>query len=51
VDAVAIVHRAAPAASAYAREEAVTEAHTFLAGRPYLSASEADRTLATHRRW
>ena len=39
VDAVAIVHRAAPAASAYAREEAVAEARTFLAGRPYLSAA------------
>ena len=51
VDAVPISHRAAPAAAAYAREQAVAEARAFLAQRPYLSAREADRTLATHRRW
>jgi GT2 family glycosyltransferase len=51
VDAVSIRHRAAPAAAAYARQEAVAEARTFLAGRPYLSAREADRTLTTHRGW
>jgi len=51
VDAVPIAHLAAPAAAAYARAEAVAEAREFLAGRPYLSADEADRTLTTHRRW
>jgi len=51
VDAVAIRHLAAPAAAGYRREEAVAEARSFLAGRPYLSAIEADRTLATHRSW
>ena len=51
VDAVAIAHRAAPAAAAYSREAAVAEARAFLAERPYLSAREAARTLATHRRW
>jgi len=51
VDAVAIRHRAAPAAAGYAREDAVAEARAFLAQRPYLSASEAGRTLTTHRRW
>jgi GT2 family glycosyltransferase len=51
VDAVAIHHRAAPAAEAYPREEAVAEARAFLAKRPYLRASEAQRTLTTHRRW
>jgi hypothetical protein len=51
VDAVPISHRAAPAGAAYAREAAVAEARAFLAERPYLSASEAGRTLATHRRW
>jgi hypothetical protein len=51
VDAVPISHRAAPAADAYAREAAVEEARAFLAQHPYLSAREAGRTLATHRRW
>jgi GT2 family glycosyltransferase len=51
LDAVAIRHSAAPAAAAYAREDAVAEARAFLGGRPYLSAREADRTLTTHRSW
>jgi GT2 family glycosyltransferase len=51
VDAVAIHHRAAPAAEAYPREAAVAEARAFLAQRPYLRSSEAQRTLTTHRRW
>ncbi len=51
VDAVAIGHRVAPAAAGYARGEAIAEARTFLAERPYLSAREADRTLTTHRSW
>ncbi len=51
VDAVAIRHRAAPAAAGYAREDAIAEARAFLAERPYLSAGEAARTLTTHRRW
>jgi GT2 family glycosyltransferase len=51
VDALAIGHRVAPAAAGYARADAVAEARSFLAERPYLSAREADRTLTTHRRW
>jgi GT2 family glycosyltransferase len=51
LDAVAIRHREAPAASAYSREQALTEARAFLAERPYLNASEAQQTLVTHRRW
>ena len=51
IDAVPIRHRAAPAASAYPREQAVEEARAFLAERPYVSAGEAQRTLATHRGW
>ncbi len=50
LDAVPIRHRAAPAASAYSREQALEEARTFLANRPHLSASEAQQTLVTHRR-
>ena len=51
VDALAIRHRVAPAAAGYARADAVAEARSFLAERPYLSAREADRTLTTHRGW
>jgi GT2 family glycosyltransferase len=51
VDAVAIRHRAAPAADAYSRADAIAEARVFLAERPYVSADEAQRTLTTHRRW
>ncbi|HEX3911715.1 MAG TPA: glycosyltransferase family A protein [Solirubrobacteraceae bacterium] len=51
VDAVAIGHRAAPAADAYSREAAVAEAREFLAERPYLTAAESKRTLTTHRHW
>jgi hypothetical protein len=50
VDVLPIAHRAAPAASVYSREEAVAEARAFLAERPYLPASELQRTLAVHRR-
>jgi GT2 family glycosyltransferase len=51
VDAVSINHRAAPAATAYGREDAIAEARSFLAERPYVSASEAASTLTTHRGW
>jgi len=51
IDAVSIRHRAAPAAADYPRQAAVAEARSFLARRPYLSASEAGRTLTTHRHW
>ncbi len=50
LDAVPIRHRAAPSASAYSREQALAEARNFLTNRPYLSASEAQQTLVTHRR-
>ena len=51
IDAVAIAHRSAPAASAYSREQALGEARAFLRERPYLRAAEAQQTLVTHRRW
>jgi GT2 family glycosyltransferase len=50
-DAVAIRHRAAPAADAYSREAAIAEARAFLAGRPYVQAEDAKRTLTTHHSW
>ena len=49
-DAVAIAHRAAPAADEYSRSAAIDEARGFLADRPYVRAEDAKRTLATHRR-
>ncbi|HUB76078.1 MAG TPA: glycosyltransferase [Solirubrobacteraceae bacterium] len=51
LDALAIRHRAAPAAAGYAREDAVAEARSFLADHRYMRAQEAARTIATHRRW
>jgi GT2 family glycosyltransferase len=51
IDATPIGHREAPAASAYSREQALAEARAFLENRPYLTATEAQQTLATHRRW
>ena len=47
VDATPILH-ATPAANAYGHAEAIEEARTFLAGRPYVTRTEA-RTLRTHR--
>ena len=51
LDAVAIRHSAAPAGDAYPRAAAVAEARALLAGRPHLTAAEAQTTLVTHRRW
>jgi hypothetical protein len=51
IDATPVLHGASPAASAYSREQALLEARAFLEHRPYLSASEAQQTLVTHRRW
>ncbi|HEY1775085.1 MAG TPA: glycosyltransferase [Solirubrobacteraceae bacterium] len=50
IDLLPIAHTAAPAASAYGREEAVAAARVFLATHPYLSVRESQRTLAVHRR-
>lgn len=50
LDAVAIAHPLAPAAESYSRETAIFEARAFLADHAYLSASEAQLTLATYRR-
>jgi hypothetical protein len=33
----------------YSYEDAIDEARRFLAGRPYVHADEAKRTVATHR--
>jgi GT2 family glycosyltransferase len=50
VDATPIAHRVRPAGDAYSREQALTEARTFLVDHAYLPASESQRTLTVHRR-
>jgi GT2 family glycosyltransferase len=51
LDALAIRHGAAPAASAYSREGAIAEGRRFLADHDYLPAAELQRSLTIHRRW
>jgi hypothetical protein len=51
VDATPIRHVLRPIADSYRRADAMAEAQAFLAGRPYVTATEAQRTLATHARW
>jgi hypothetical protein len=51
VDATAVRHGMRRIAASYDRDEAIAEARRFLSGRPYVKASEAQRTLATHRTW
>lgn len=50
IDALPVRHESRPVAGGYGAEEATAEAQRFLAGRPYLDASEAGRTLRVHRR-
>jgi len=51
VDATPVQHHMRPIAASYGREQAMAEARTFLADRPYTPAAQAQRTLAVHRRW
>jgi hypothetical protein len=51
LDALAVGHGLRRIATAYDRDEAIAEAREFLASRPYVSASEAQRTLADYRSW
>jgi hypothetical protein len=51
IDALPVRHAMRPIADSYRREDAVAEARAFLAARPYVSAAEGQRTLATHARW
>lgn len=51
VDATPIRHVLRPIADSYRRADAVAEAQAFLADRPYVTAAEAQRTLAAHARW
>lgn len=49
VDALSVGHEAEPVGSAYSHADAIAEAQRFLTSRPYVTAEEAQRTIATHR--
>ena len=51
IDALPVDHGLRRIAASYDREAAVAEARGFLADRPYTTATEAQRTVVTHRRW
>lgn len=51
VDATPVRHGLRRIAASYDRDEAIAEGRRFLSGRPYIKASEAQRTLVTHRTW
>ena len=48
IDALPVRHEDRPVGGAYSSADATAEAQRFLAGRPYIDASEAGRTLAEH---
>jgi hypothetical protein len=50
VDATPVRHGLRQIAAAYDRTDAIAEGRRFLANRPYVRASEAQRTRVTHRR-
>jgi hypothetical protein len=51
VDATPVRHGLRRIAASYDRDEAIAEGRRFLSGRPYVKASESQRTLVTHRTW
>ena len=51
VDATPIRHGLRRIAASYDRKEAIAEGRRFLAGKPYVNSSEAQRTLVSHRTW
>jgi hypothetical protein len=51
VDATPIRHGLRRIAVSYDRQEAIAEGRRFLAGKPYVRAGEAQRTLRSHRTW
>ena len=50
VDALPVRHEHAPVGTAYRHEDAIREAQSFLTGRPFVRASQAQETLVTHSR-
>jgi hypothetical protein len=51
IDATPVEHVLRPVAASYDHGAAVSEARSFLAGRPFVPRTEASRTLVTHRDW
>jgi hypothetical protein len=51
IDATPVRHGIRRVAASYDRRRAVAEAREFLADRPFVTASEAQRTLVTHQSW
>jgi hypothetical protein len=51
IDATPVRHGIRQIAASYDRGRAVAEAERFLADRPFVKASEAQRTLVTHQSW
>jgi hypothetical protein len=51
VDATPIRHGLRTVAASYGHADAIAEASTFLDGRPFTPAGEANRTLSVHRSW
>jgi hypothetical protein len=50
VDALPVRHESGLVAAAYSRDDAESEAASFLADRPYLASARANEVLAVHRR-
>ena len=50
VDALPVRHERSPVATAYGHGEAIEEARSFLSGRPFVRAAQAQETLVTHRK-
>jgi hypothetical protein len=48
IDALPVKHESAPVATAYRHADAIEEARRFLAGKPFVSAGQAQETLVTH---
>jgi hypothetical protein len=51
IDAVPVDHGLRRIAASYDRGEALDEARGFLAGRPYTTSADAQKTVATYRAW
>ena len=51
IDATPIRHGMRPVASSYNSRDAIEEARTFLADRPYTKSFEAARSLVEHKSW
>jgi hypothetical protein len=49
IDALPVKHERSPVGTAYSHDAAIAEAQSFLGGRPFVRAAQAQETLETHR--